>query len=39
MPPKRDMDEPVNVDMPFDEAVDKLLGVDDDDSDDEEDGE
>ncbi len=34
---ERDMDEPVNVDSDFDEALDKLLGVDtDDDTDDDE---
>lgn len=31
---ERDMDEPVNIDMPFDDALDKLLGVDDDDEND-----
>lgn len=25
--PKRDMDDPVNIDMPFDDALDVLLGV------------
>jgi len=25
---ERDMDDPVNIDMPFDDALDKLLGVD-----------
>jgi hypothetical protein len=32
--PKRDMDDPVNVDKPFDGALDVLLRVDKDDEDD-----
>jgi hypothetical protein len=31
--PDRDMDEPVNIDLPFEDAVSTLLGTDDEDDD------
>jgi hypothetical protein len=33
--PERDMDEPVKIESDFDEALDTLLGVDEDDDEDE----
>jgi hypothetical protein len=33
MAPDRDMDEPVNIDLPFDDALGTLLGDDDQDDD------
>ena len=34
MGPERDMDEPVNIDTDFDDALDALLGGDDEDTED-----
>ena len=36
MTPEKDMDEPVNIDTDFDDALDALLGTEADDADDEE---
>jgi hypothetical protein len=33
MAPERDMDEPVNIDVPFEDALGTLLGTDDEDDD------